>query len=100
MEAESEQTDEASCCTAAVVAGKFTHPDRLQSGVEQLFDPGAVLEPCRMKGIAQSHRQPRKQEQTGMVVLLVVVGVLALSALMLATAHDRAQATLDRFEPG
>ena len=100
MEAESEQTDEASCCTAAVVAGKFTHPESLQSGGEQLFDPGAVLEPCRMKTAGQPRGQPRQQKQTGMVVLLMVVGVLALSALMLATAHDRAQATLDRFEPG
>ena len=53
-----------------------------------------------MKEIAQSHRQLRKQGQSGAVVLLVVVGVLALSALMLATAHDRAQAVLERFEPG
>ena len=52
-----------------------------------------------MKGIAQPQRKPRKQEQTGMVVLLMVVGVLALSALMLATAYDRAQAVLERFEP-
>ena len=51
-----------------------------------------------MKGIGQSQRQPRRQVQSG-VVLLVVVGVLALSALMLATAHDRAQAVLERFEP-
>ena len=34
-----------------------------------------------------------------MVVLLVVVGVLALSALMLATAYDRALTVLERFEP-
>ena len=53
-----------------------------------------------MKGIGRSHRQPSKQVQSGVVVLLVVVGVLALSALMLATAHDRAQAVLERFEPG
>ena len=53
-----------------------------------------------MKGIAQSHRQLIKQEQSGAVVLLVVVGVLALSALMLATAHDLAQAVLERIEPG
>ena len=52
-----------------------------------------------MKGIGQSQRQPRRQGQSGVVVLLVVVGVLALSALMLATAHDRAQAVLERFEP-
>ena len=52
-----------------------------------------------MKGIGQSQRQPRRQVQSGVVVLLVVVGVLALSALMLATAHDRAQAVLERFEP-
>lgn len=52
-----------------------------------------------MKGIGRSHRQLGKQGQSGVVVLLVVVGVLALSALMLATAHDRAQAVLERFVP-
>ena len=52
-----------------------------------------------MKGIGRPHRQPTKQGQSGVVVLVVVVGVLALSALMLATAHDRAQAVLGRFEP-
>ena len=51
-----------------------------------------------MKGIGRFQRQPRRQGQSG-VVLLVVVGVLALSALMLATAHDRAQAVLERSEP-
>ena len=51
-----------------------------------------------MRGVGRSHRQLSKQGQSG-VVLLVVVGVLALSALMLATAHDRAQAVLERFEP-
>ena len=52
-----------------------------------------------MNGIGRSQRQPRRQGQSGVVVLLVVVGVLALSALMLVTAHDRAQAVLERFEP-
>ena len=52
-----------------------------------------------MKTAGQPRGQPRQQKQTGMVVLLMVVGVLALSALMLATAHDRAQAVLERFEP-
>ena len=53
-----------------------------------------------MKGIGESQRHPPgKQEQTGMVVLLVVAGVLGLSALMLSVAHDRAHAVLERFEP-
>ena len=53
-----------------------------------------------MKAPGQSQRHPLgKQRQSGMVVLLLVVGVLALSALMLATAHDHAQAVLERFEP-
>jgi len=52
-----------------------------------------------MKRIGQSQRPLRKQGQAGVVVLLVVVGVLTLSGLMLATAHDRAQTVLERFEP-
>ena len=52
-----------------------------------------------MRKGGRSHRQLSTQGQSGAVVLLVVVGVLALSALMLATAHDRAQAVLERFEP-
>ena len=52
-----------------------------------------------MRGVGRSDRQLSKQGQSGVVVLLVVAGVLALSALTLATAHDRAQAVLERFEP-